>query len=156
MLDIAVASGNAEIGDPARVKHIADDTIFKARLRIKKLLEGAIDSMKLSADDATVILVGGGGVVLMDDDVAGVNRIIRPQYIYAHFSTDILYPSTQADVINLGSMIARMPLVLPLHVSLGTSTRLKFWKAGTRKKLSRLRAKKRNERPSMPARSLLW
>jgi hypothetical protein len=80
-LDVVVAAGKAEIGDTSRVKHISSDTITKARLRIKKLLEYAVDSMKLSADDATVILVGGGSIVHMDD-LEGVNKIIRPQYVH--------------------------------------------------------------------------
>jgi len=44
---------------------------------MKRLLEDAVDAMKLSADDAIVILVGGGSIVLMDD-LDGVGQIIRP------------------------------------------------------------------------------
>lgn len=75
---MVVASGKAEIGDTSRIKNIPAETLVKARERIKKLLEYAVDSMKLSADDATVILVGGGSIVHMDD-LAGVRNIIRPQ-----------------------------------------------------------------------------
>jgi len=75
-----VASGKADIGDISRVRHIPTDTLTKARRRIKKLLEYAVDSMKLSAEDATVVLVGGGSIVHMDD-LEGVNKIIRPQWV---------------------------------------------------------------------------
>ncbi|KXJ86069.1 hypothetical protein Micbo1qcDRAFT_219929, partial [Microdochium bolleyi] len=77
--DIAVALGHANIGDVSRVKCIPSEKLSQARLQIKKLLEYAIDSMKLSADDATVILVGGGSVVHLDD-LEGVSKIIRPQF----------------------------------------------------------------------------
>lgn len=66
------------MGDASKVAHLSEDTLTKARHRIKQILEYAIDSMKLSADDATVILVGGGSIVHMDE-LAGVNQIIRPQ-----------------------------------------------------------------------------
>lgn len=49
----------------------------KARYRVKRLLESAVDAMKLSADDAVVILVGGGSIVHMED-LDGVGQIIRP------------------------------------------------------------------------------
>lgn len=75
---MVVASHKADIGDASHVRHVSSETISKARLKIKKLLEYAIDSMKLSADDATVILVGGGSIVHMDD-LEGVNKILRPQ-----------------------------------------------------------------------------
>lgn len=75
---MVVASHKADIGDASCVRHVSSETISKARLKIKKLLEYAIDSMKLSADDATVILVGGGSIVHMDD-LEGVNKILRPQ-----------------------------------------------------------------------------
>ncbi|KAH7024574.1 uncharacterized protein B0I36DRAFT_416023 [Microdochium trichocladiopsis] len=77
--DVAVALGKANIGDASRVKDIPVEKLSQARSRIKKLLEYSVDSMKLSADDATVILVGGGSVVHMDD-LEGVNKIIRPQF----------------------------------------------------------------------------
>jgi hypothetical protein len=59
------------------VKDIHSDVITKARHRIKRILENAVDAMKLSADDAVVILVGGGSIVHMDD-LDGVAQIIRP------------------------------------------------------------------------------
>jgi hypothetical protein len=73
-----VASKKAEVGDPSRVAHVPEDIITKARLRIKRLLEQAIDGMKLTAEDAIVILVGGGSIVQMDD-LEGVAEVIRPQ-----------------------------------------------------------------------------
>ncbi len=44
---------------------------------MKRILENAVDAMKLSADDAVLILVGGGSIVHMDD-LDGVGQIIRP------------------------------------------------------------------------------
>nr|KAK5438916.1 hypothetical protein LTR18_008351 [Exophiala xenobiotica] len=77
--DIVVASGHADIGDASRVKDVPKDVITKARYRMKRLLENAVDAMKLSADDAIVILVGGGSIVHMDD-LAGVGQVIRPPF----------------------------------------------------------------------------
>lgn len=75
---MVVASGKANIGDASRVQDVSLLTLEKARRGIKRLLEYAVDSMKLSADAATVILVGGGSIVHMDD-LDGVDRVIRPQ-----------------------------------------------------------------------------
>ncbi|KAH0845037.1 hypothetical protein AYO21_01700 [Fonsecaea monophora] len=77
--DIVVASGHADIGDKSRVKDVPKDIVSKARLRVKKILENAVDAMKLSADDAVVILVGGGSIVHMED-LDGVGKIIRPPF----------------------------------------------------------------------------
>ena len=76
--DIVVASGHAQIGDDSKVVHIATELIERAQIRIRQILENAIDGMKLSADDAIVILVGGGSIVSMGD-LSGVREIIRPQ-----------------------------------------------------------------------------
>ncbi|KIX01409.1 uncharacterized protein Z518_09135 [Rhinocladiella mackenziei CBS 650.93] len=77
--DIVVASGHATVGEAAKVKDVPKDIVTKARHRIKRMLENAVDAMKLSADDAVVILVGGGSIVHMDD-LEGVGQIIRPPH----------------------------------------------------------------------------
>ena len=73
-----VAAGKADIGDASKVQHIPAATIEAARAVMKKILENAIDSMKLSADPAIVIIVGGGSIVNMDQ-LDGVCELIRPQ-----------------------------------------------------------------------------
>ena len=45
---------------------------------MKRILENAVDAMKLNADDAIIILVGGGSIVAIDD-LDGVKKMIRPQ-----------------------------------------------------------------------------
>ncbi|KAL1387424.1 hypothetical protein HDK64DRAFT_330579 [Phyllosticta capitalensis] len=77
--DIAVASGKADVGDESKVSHVDDKVVSEARLRIKKLLERIVESMKLTADDALVILVGGGSIAHLDD-LEGVSEVIRPPY----------------------------------------------------------------------------
>ncbi|EXJ83126.1 hypothetical protein A1O1_06745 [Capronia coronata CBS 617.96] len=77
--DVVVASGHADIGDVSKVKDVPKELITKARYQMKRLLENAVDAMKLSADDAVLILVGGGSIVHMDD-LEGVGQIIRPPF----------------------------------------------------------------------------
>ncbi|KXT17606.1 hypothetical protein AC579_10129 [Pseudocercospora musae] len=77
--DVVVAAGKEEIGDARRVKHVPSKTVDQARLRITRLLEKAIDSMKLSADPCICIMVGGGSIVQMDE-LKGVKEVIRPQW----------------------------------------------------------------------------
>jgi hypothetical protein len=77
--EIVVASGKDQIGDVPRVKDVPPEIVEAARVEIKHLLEGAIDSMKLSAEDCICILVGGGSIVQMDP-LKGVGEIIRPQF----------------------------------------------------------------------------
>ncbi|KAK5173555.1 uncharacterized protein LTR77_002236 [Saxophila tyrrhenica] len=77
--DVVVASGKAEIGDVSKVGHVPSHVIEQARLKIKHLLEAAIDSMKLSADDCICVMVGGGSIVQMDE-LRGVGQTIRPQF----------------------------------------------------------------------------
>lgn len=75
--DIVVASGKAQLGNAGLVKDIPDATIAKARHRIKRMLEGIIDQMKVSAAPVYVLLVGGGAL-LVTDDLDGVEKCIQP------------------------------------------------------------------------------
>jgi len=76
---IVVASNKADIGDSSRVSHVPARVVEQARLKIKHMLEAAIDSMKLTADDCICVMAGGGSIVQMDE-LKGVGRIIRPQF----------------------------------------------------------------------------
>lgn len=73
-----MAAGKASVGDVSLVQHVPQSTIDAARAAMKKILENAIDMMKLSADPAMVIVVGGGSIVNMDE-LDGVCELIRPQ-----------------------------------------------------------------------------
>lgn len=77
--DIVVASGQVDIGDKTKIQAISPDIIDEARAKIKRLLEFAVDSMKLSSDDALLVMVGGGSIVQMDE-LKGVSQVIRPQF----------------------------------------------------------------------------
>lgn len=77
--DIVVASGAAEIGDSGRVQHLPSSLVTVARTQIKKLLERAVDDMKVSELPATLLLVGGGSVVQMDP-LEGVSECITPPH----------------------------------------------------------------------------
>lgn len=76
--DIAVRLGKIEIGEPTNVAHI--DTVFaeKAYAKIGAMTEEAIDRMKTSAGDITLILVGGGSVII-PQELNGVKEIIRDE-----------------------------------------------------------------------------
>ncbi|KAK7701027.1 hypothetical protein SLS64_010621 [Diaporthe eres] len=75
--DIVVASGKAELGDAGLVKGIPNATVEKARHRIKRMLEGVIEQMKVSSAPVYVLLVGGGSL-LVTDDLDDVERCIQP------------------------------------------------------------------------------
>ncbi|KAM3425439.1 hypothetical protein BST61_g7385 [Cercospora zeina] len=61
--DIAVAAGKAQMGDAEQILHLDRAFIEQAQLRIKTLLEGAIDAIKTSPEPLPVLLVGGGAVL---------------------------------------------------------------------------------------------
>lgn len=77
--DIVVASGKAEIGDSAGVQHLPSSLVTTARAQIKKILERAVDDMKVSELPVTLLLVGGGSVVQMDP-LDGVSECITPPH----------------------------------------------------------------------------
>ncbi len=77
--DVAVALGLADIGDREKVASLSRDVAVKALDEIKRKVEDAIDSMKLSGNDVTVILAGGGSVII-PEDLKGASEVIVPPY----------------------------------------------------------------------------
>lgn len=68
--DIMVAAGSATMGDYSKVKHIPKKVITNAIIEIRRLLEKAIDKMKVSASPALVLLVGGGSVIFPSEGMS--------------------------------------------------------------------------------------
>lgn len=75
--DIAVARGEADIGDAARVARVDTDTVEKARMAITQLLQRAVERSRISPDPIPVIAVGGGSI-LMPDRLADLD-VVRPE-----------------------------------------------------------------------------
>lgn len=77
--DIAVAAGQADIGDRARVARLPAAMVQRALDTIHARIDEAIDRMKAGPDPLPVILVGGGSV-LVGRDLPSASRIIRPEH----------------------------------------------------------------------------
>lgn len=77
--DVVTALGKANIGDPEKVKHLAQQTLDHAYKQIIDMAEDVIDRMKTSAEPMPVILVGGGSIIL-PDELAGASEVIRPEH----------------------------------------------------------------------------
>lgn len=77
--DIVAASAKADIGDRKMVEHIPAQIVTKAREQIRKILERAIDGVKISDQPVVLLLVGGGSVIHMDA-LNGVTECIMPPH----------------------------------------------------------------------------
>ncbi|GLA53289.1 hypothetical protein AnigIFM63604_010380 [Aspergillus niger] len=100
--DIVVASGKAGLGEPSRVAHLPATIIDKARAGIKKILERAIDEMKVSDQPVTLLLVGGGSIVYMDALEGVTECILPPHYDSANaVGAAIAKVSGEVDVIEI-------------------------------------------------------
>ncbi|GKZ85104.1 hypothetical protein AnigIFM56816_010868 [Aspergillus niger] len=100
--DIVVASGKAGLGEPSRVVHLPATVIEKARAGIKKILERAIDEMKVSDQPVTLLLVGGGSIVYMDALEGVTECILPPHYDSANaVGAAIAKVSGEVDVIEI-------------------------------------------------------
>ncbi len=75
--DIAVASGQATMGDPSRIADLDPELVVAATAKIKEACELTIDRMKTSADPMPVVLVGGGSVIIAPD-LHGASEVHRP------------------------------------------------------------------------------
>jgi N-methylhydantoinase A/oxoprolinase/acetone carboxylase beta subunit len=77
--DIVVATGKADIGDTKRAHAIPEEVVTSARAEIKRILERAVEVMKVSDLPITLLLVGGGSIVQMDN-LEGVAECIIPPH----------------------------------------------------------------------------
>lgn len=78
--DIAVFLGMADVGDRSLVASLDRQLALDAMDVIREMIEDAIDSMKLSADDVDVVLTGGGSIIV-PQRIAGARKVVMP----AHF-----------------------------------------------------------------------
>ncbi|POF32161.1 hydantoinase/oxoprolinase family protein [Roseibium marinum] len=76
--DIIVAAGLADIGDASRVASIPKATVETAIATMHRMVDEAVDRMKMSADKLPVILVGGGSV-LISRELPSASEVIRPE-----------------------------------------------------------------------------
>lgn len=77
--DIVVAKGLVEgVGNADLVAGIDSELVEAAYTEISRIIEDAVDAMKTSAGDVTVILVGGGSI-LAPDYVEGADQVLRPE-----------------------------------------------------------------------------
>lgn len=77
--DIIVAAGDTEIGSKEQVQHISAEQVTRAKKEIKRLIERAIDAMKVSAEPVVVLLVGGGSI-LVTEALDGVEQCLCPPH----------------------------------------------------------------------------
>jgi hypothetical protein len=100
--DIVVASGKADIGDVKRARAISPALVNKARVQIKKILERAVEDMKVSDLPVTLLLVGGGSLVQMDELEGVAECIIPPHHDSANaVGAAIAKVSGEVDIIEI-------------------------------------------------------
>ncbi|KAE8154823.1 hypothetical protein BDV25DRAFT_170974 [Aspergillus avenaceus] len=75
--DIIVATGKAQVGEPARVQDIPRETTERARNEMNRMLESVVEQMKVSSAPVRLLLVGGGSLLVIDH-LQNVAQIIRP------------------------------------------------------------------------------
>ncbi|MCP4316962.1 MAG: hydantoinase/oxoprolinase family protein [Hyphomicrobiales bacterium] len=75
--DVAVARGEADVGDGSRVTDLDPDTIEKAREAITMMLQRAVERSRISPEPIPVIAVGGGSI-LMPEKLADLD-VVRPE-----------------------------------------------------------------------------
>jgi N-methylhydantoinase A/oxoprolinase/acetone carboxylase beta subunit len=77
--DVAVAGGHASFGNPTLLPALSAAVIAAIWARGQEMIEEAIDRMKASRGDITLLAVGGGNF-LVPDTIQGVARVIRPPH----------------------------------------------------------------------------
>jgi N-methylhydantoinase A/oxoprolinase/acetone carboxylase beta subunit len=79
--DIAVAGGQASVGDQGLVSSIDSILVEHVNGKIQEMVSVAIDRMKTSASLVPAVIVGGGSI-LINDEIEGISEIVKPN----HFS----------------------------------------------------------------------
>lgn len=79
LTDVAVAAGLADIGDPARVAHLAASLVRDVVRDVQRCIADAVDAAKLEAADLPVVVVGGGAF-LAGEALPGASRLVRPTH----------------------------------------------------------------------------
>lgn len=79
MTDVAVSSGQYQMGDAARLTEMERNVSGQAMDRALDMLASLVDQLKLSAGDVPVVLVGGGAV-LFPPRIEGASEVIRPEH----------------------------------------------------------------------------
>lgn len=77
--DVAVATGRADFGDSAALPDFSAAMLTATWARFQAMLEEAVDRMKTTRGDATILAVGGGNF-LIADSLKGAARVLRPQH----------------------------------------------------------------------------
>ncbi|KPN94779.1 hydantoinase/oxoprolinase N-terminal domain-containing protein [Lysinibacillus sp. ZYM-1] len=77
--DIAVRLGLTDVGDRNLVAHIDEAFAIAVQKEISLLLEQAIDKMKTSSEDVSLVLVGGGSIIV-PEKIQGVSTIVKSEY----------------------------------------------------------------------------
>jgi N-methylhydantoinase A/oxoprolinase/acetone carboxylase beta subunit len=75
--DVLVASGEARIGEPAKVAGLDGGLVSDAMAEVRRMLERGVERSRISPERIPVIAVGGGSI-LMPDTLAGLD-VVRPE-----------------------------------------------------------------------------
>lgn len=78
--DVAVALGEAEVGDVAKAERIDRAVAEAARAEMTRMLEAAVERSRISPEPVPVIAVGGGSILMPSK--LGELEVLRPD----HFS----------------------------------------------------------------------
>ncbi|MBM3516451.1 MAG: hydantoinase/oxoprolinase family protein [Alphaproteobacteria bacterium] len=77
--DIAVAAGQATVGDASRVAGLDRGLVTAAVETIHDMLDVAVDRMKTAAGDLPLVLVGGG-TILVSRQIKGTSTMVIPEH----------------------------------------------------------------------------
>lgn len=78
-IDIAVAAGIADVGQHSAVNGLSPRTVERAMREMQRMVEQAINQMKVTAAPVEAVLVGSGSI-LIRPRLAGTSDVIRPEY----------------------------------------------------------------------------